>query len=66
MKDVRLLYKGYIPDIIKKKNTNNTISEQSIYGNLNYSIDRELLRIPFKQINHSSNKIKRKSKRKSE
>ena len=40
MKDVRLLYKGCIPEILKNiKKANKTINEDSIFGNLNYSIE---------------------------
>jgi hypothetical protein len=65
MKDVRLLYKGFIPEILKNnKKANKTINEDSIFGNLNYSIDRQLLIRSFKNRNYSTQQIKVKRKRK--
>jgi hypothetical protein len=65
MKDVRLLYKGCIPEILKNiKKANKTINEDSIFGNLNYSIDRQLLIRSFKNRNYSTQQIKVKRKRK--
>ncbi len=65
MKDVRLLYKGFVPQIFKdNKKTNKTINEDSIFGNLKYSIDKQLLIRPFKNRNYSTQKIKTKIIRK--
>ena len=65
MKDVRLLYKGFVPEILKNnKKANKTINEDSIFGNLNYSIDRQLLIRSFKNRNYSTQQIKVKRKRK--
>ena len=65
MKEVRLLYKGFVPEILKNnKKANKTINEDSIFGNLNYSIDRQLLIRSFKNRNYSTQQIKVKRKRK--
>lgn len=65
MKDVRLLYKGFVPQIFKdNKKTNKTINEDSIFGNLKYSIDKQLLIRPIKNKNYSTQKIKTKIIRK--
>ena len=64
MKDVRFLYKGFVPEILKNnKNANKTINEDSIFGNLKYSIDKQLLIRPIKNRNYSTQKIKKKIKR---
>ena len=65
MKDVRLLYKGFVPEILKNnKKANKTINEDSIFGNLKYSIDKQLLITPIKNKNYSTQEIKTKIKRK--
>jgi NIMA (never in mitosis gene a)-related kinase len=44
MKDLRLLYPPYIPKIYSEsKSMKYNISEENIFGNLNYSISRDLL-----------------------
>ena len=65
IKEGRLLYKGFVPQIFKdNKKTNKTINEDSIFGNLKYSIDKQLLIRPFKNRNYSTQKIKTKIIRK--
>ena len=45
MKDLKFIYKPYIPQILSSQKTlKNNLSEKSIFGNLNYSINHNLLR----------------------
>lgn len=44
LKNVRYLYKYYIPTIIRSNNgIKYNLSEENIFGNLNYSINKNLL-----------------------
>ena len=47
MKDLRFIYKPYIPQILSNQKTlKNNLSEKSIFGNLNYSFNQNLVKKP--------------------
>ena len=47
MKDLRFIYKPYIPQILSNQKTlKNNFSEKSIFGNLNYSFNQNLVKKP--------------------
>ena len=47
MKDLRFIYKPYIPQILSNQRTlKNNLSEKSIFGNLNYSFNQNLIKKP--------------------
>ena len=47
MKDLRFIYKPYIPQILSDQKTlKNNLSEKSIFGNLNYSFNQNLIKKP--------------------
>ena len=47
MKDLRFIYKPYIPQILSNQKTlKNNLSEKSIFGNLNYSFNQNLIKKP--------------------
>jgi len=63
MKDLRVIYQKYVPKIINEKKMKYSLSEESIFGNLNYNFNRKLFKAninnfsSLKDLNHKQ-KIK--------
>ena len=55
MKNIKCIYESYIPKIIKtNKGIRYNLSEENIFGNLKYSMNRKLLKVKAIDIDSSS------------